>query len=189
MPDCRVTAGQGLFRTMITGSGRRACRARVITAEELGRVHHRGARRRVRLTDQRRTASSSTFRGAARRARTGWLPYRLHDWRMATTQTPIWVTLVTASLGGLLGGLLTLVGVIITQRHAKRREDDRWHREDEREKATRAREDAARSYEYRRQAYVDFFKEFYRLWNAFEEASAREKFDPPAGYLVPLYTV
>jgi hypothetical protein len=78
---------------------------------------------------------------------------------MATTQTPIWVTLVTASLGGLLGGLLTLVGAMITQRNAKRREDDRWDREGVRLEATWAREDADRSYEHRRDAYVDFVKE------------------------------
>lgn len=78
--------------------------------------------------------------------------------------------------GVVLGALLAMHA----QRHADRRDAARLQLECE-------REDAARSYEHRRDAYVDFFKEFYRFLNAFEEASARGKFDPPDDYLVPLY--
>jgi hypothetical protein len=75
---------------------------------------------------------------------------------MAPT-TSIWVTLITASsLGGLFAGLFTILGIMITQHYAKRRERTAW-----------AREDAARSYEYRREAYVDFTKEFYRWHREF----------------------
>jgi hypothetical protein len=72
----------------------------------------------------------------------------------------MWVALVTASsLGGLFAGLFTILGIVITQHYAKRSERTAW-----------VREDAARSYEYRREAYVDFTKEFYR-WH-------REEGDP-----------
>lgn len=83
--------------------------------------------------------------------------------------------MVTSSIGGLLGGFLTFVGVLINKREAKRRERAAW-----------VREDAARSYEHRRAAYVDFIKEYYRLLDEYHlEDSAEERFAPD--YLVPLY--
>jgi hypothetical protein len=59
-----------------------------------------------------------------------------------------WVTLITASLGG----LLTLVGVVITQRHTSHREDVRW-----------TREDTARSTERKQQRLADSYLEVLRL--------------------------
>jgi CHASE1-domain containing sensor protein len=88
----------------------------------------------------------------------------------------IWVPLVSV----VLSVLLTSGSTMLVQRHADRRDAARRQLE-------RERENAARSYEHRRDAYVDFIKESYRLWNAFEEASAGGKFDAPAEYLVPLY--
>lgn len=76
---------------------------------------------------------------------------------MATN--PIWVTLITASLGG----LLTLVGVMITQRQARLREDARWHRECEREQTRWTREDAARSEERTQQRLADSYLEVLRI--------------------------
>jgi hypothetical protein len=81
---------------------------------------------------------------------------------MATT-TPIWVVLTASSLGGIIGGLLALLGVVITQRHAKHHARAAW-----------AREDAARSYEHRQAAYVDFTKEFHH-WH---RKSVREDVTP-----------
>ncbi len=85
-------------------------------------------------------------------------------------KNPIWVTLVIASLGG----LLTLVGVMITQRHARLREDARWHRECEREQTRGAREDAARSYEHRQKVYVEFIKEFHRRREEFSSGTGED---------------
>jgi hypothetical protein len=94
--------------------------------------------------------------------------------------TPIWVTLVTASLGG----LLTLVGVMITQRHARLREDARWDREWRREQTRWAREDVARSYEHRRKVYVEFIQEFHR-WR--EEFAIGDNEDIVSWYDMLLY--
>lgn len=76
---------------------------------------------------------------------------------MATN--PIWVTLITASLGG----LLTRVGVMITQRQARLREDARWYRECEREQTRWTREDAARSEERTQQRLADSYLEVLRI--------------------------
>ncbi|MGQ0719129.1 MAG: hypothetical protein ACT4NP_17790 [Pseudonocardiales bacterium] len=76
---------------------------------------------------------------------------------MATN--PIWITLITASLGG----LLTLVGVMITQRQAHLREDARWYRECEREQTRWTREDAARSEERTQQRLADSYLEVLRI--------------------------
>jgi hypothetical protein len=48
----------------------------------------------------------------------------------------------------------TLAGVVITQRHADQREDIAWRRE----QARWQREDAARTFDYRREAYADFYE-------------------------------
>jgi hypothetical protein len=100
---------------------------------------------------------------------------------MATT--PTWLPLGVAFLG--------LGGVLLTQHLANRREDARWHREREREQTLWAREDAARSYEHRRNAYVDFIKEFNRRWdtyvNAAEDMAARADSEPDPDFLDPLY--
>jgi len=67
---------------------------------------------------------------------------------------PLWVALV-----GLLGTVVgTIIGALITQHHADKREADTWEREQQRERARWAREDAARTFEQRRTAYVDFYQ-------------------------------
>lgn len=75
----------------------------------------------------------------------------------------IWVTLITASLGGLLTDLLTFVGVMITQRHASRRENVRGSRERDREQTRWTREDAVRSDERTQQRLADSYLEVLRL--------------------------
>jgi hypothetical protein len=86
---------------------------------------------------------------------------------MITTQTPIWVTLLTSSVGGVIGGLLTglvtLCTAWITQRNTNRREADRS-----------VREDAARSYEHRHKVYVDFIKEFHHRREEFASGDGEE---------------
>jgi hypothetical protein len=67
--------------------------------------------------------------------------------------TPLWVPLVVAALGL----AATLVGVMITQRRADKREAVAWEREQERERARWSREDAAQTFEHRRIAYVSFY--------------------------------
>jgi hypothetical protein len=73
------------------------------------------------------------------------------------SSTPLWVPLVVAGLGvlGTLAG--GIVGSVLTQRRADRREDKAWGREREREQERWAREDEARTFEHRRQAYLDFY--------------------------------
>jgi hypothetical protein len=77
----------------------------------------------------------------------------MHDWRMTTNS--IWVTLITASLGG----FLTLIGTMITQHYARRRENAQWHRECEREQARWTHEDAVHT----RQRLADSYLEVLRL--------------------------
>jgi hypothetical protein len=67
--------------------------------------------------------------------------------------TPLWVPLAVAALGL----AATLVGVMITQRRADKREAVAWEREQERERARWSREDAAQTFEHRRIAYVSFY--------------------------------
>jgi hypothetical protein len=57
--------------------------------------------------------------------------------------------------GTLVGAI---AGVLITQRRADRREDERWQREQEREEARWMREDALRTFEHRREAYMEFYE-------------------------------
>ena len=72
--------------------------------------------------------------------------------------TPLWVPLAVAVFG-LLGTVVGAIsGVLITQRRSDKREAIAWEREQEREKARWAREDAARTFEYRRDAYISFYK-------------------------------
>jgi hypothetical protein len=73
------------------------------------------------------------------------------------SSTPLWIPLVVAGmtlLGTVSGGV---VGVVLTQRRADRREQQAWEREREREKEHWGREDAARTFEHRREAYVNFY--------------------------------
>ncbi len=51
-------------------------------------------------------------------------------------QTPVWVTVLVAVAGGLVGAILTLLGVIITQRVTRRRDVE----QDERERSRANRE-------------------------------------------------
>ncbi len=56
---------------------------------------------------------------------------------------------------GTLGG--GVVGSVLTQRQAVRRESRAWDRERERERQQHDREDEARTFEHRREAYLDFY--------------------------------
>jgi hypothetical protein len=71
------------------------------------------------------------------------------------TTNSIWVTLITASLGG----FLTLIGTMITQHYARRRENAQWHRECEREQARWTHEGAVHT----RQRLADSYLEVLRL--------------------------
>lgn len=70
------------------------------------------------------------------------------------SSTPLWVPLVVAALGI----VSTLVGIVVTQIMANRRERATWTRELEREQARWAREDQALTFEHRRTAYVEFYE-------------------------------
>jgi hypothetical protein len=68
-----------------------------------------------------------------------------------------WVPLSVAALG-VLGTLTgTVVGALVVQRRADRREDLAWSRERDREREQWQREDQARTFEHRREACVDFY--------------------------------
>jgi hypothetical protein len=67
--------------------------------------------------------------------------------------TPLWVPLVVAGLGI----VSTLVGIVVTQLLANKRERATWTRELVREQARWAREDQALTFEHRRTAYVEFY--------------------------------
>jgi hypothetical protein len=77
--------------------------------------------------------------------------------------TPLWVPLAAAGLA-VLG---TLGGVVVTQAWNSRAEERRQAREDARLREERAREDLNRSYEHRRAAYLDFLREFDRLYERY----------------------
>jgi hypothetical protein len=72
--------------------------------------------------------------------------------------TPLWLPLVIAALGivGTVAG--TIVGVILTQRQANRRDELNWARERARERERWAREDAERTFGHRRDAYAEFYE-------------------------------
>jgi len=57
-------------------------------------------------------------------------------------------------IGALSGGV---VGSVLTQRQADKRENIAWARERERQQEERDREDRARTFEHRREAYLDFY--------------------------------
>jgi hypothetical protein len=81
----------------------------------------------------------------------------------APAVTPTWFTLVTSALGGLVGGALTLFGVLITQHYTDRREKARFDRESEREQARWDRDDAVRSNERMQQRLADSYLELLRI--------------------------
>ena len=68
--------------------------------------------------------------------------------------TPLWVTLVVAALGF----VSTVVGIVITQVMANRRELASWQRDTDREQQRWQREDQARTFEHRRTTYVEFYE-------------------------------
>jgi hypothetical protein len=68
--------------------------------------------------------------------------------------TPLWVPLLVAALGV----VSTLVGIVVTQIMANRRERANWTRELQREQTRWSREDQARTFSYRRVAYVQFYE-------------------------------
>lgn len=105
--------------------------------------------------------------------------------------TPVWVPLVVAALGfvSTLGG--ALVGVIITQRRADKREQEARDAEFERERARWAREDAARTFDERRVAYIAFYealRQVVTLVNSFfDEGADLSKLPLPCGWEGLLY--
>jgi hypothetical protein len=72
--------------------------------------------------------------------------------------TPLWVPLVVAAAGviGTIGA--GIGGIVVTQRHADRRDNRTWERVGERERERWAREDESRTFEHRRQSYADFYE-------------------------------
>ena len=84
-------------------------------------------------------------------------------------RTPIWIPLVVAALGVLGTVTAGIVGVLITQRRADRREEKIWERERQREREHWTREGTARTFEQRQRAYVNYFKSIRALhdrgWN------------------------
>jgi len=68
--------------------------------------------------------------------------------------TPLWVPLAVAALGF----VSTVVGIVVTQVMANRRERDNRTHDLEREHARWAREDRAMTFEHRRAALVDFYE-------------------------------
>jgi hypothetical protein len=73
--------------------------------------------------------------------------------------TPLWVPLLVAALGV----VSTLVGIVVTQIMANRRERATWTRELGREQARWAREDQALTFEHRRTAYVEFYESLRKM--------------------------
>jgi hypothetical protein len=73
------------------------------------------------------------------------------------SSTPIWVAFAIAVIsvvGTLAGGI---VGSVLTQRWSSAREERSWTREHERQREQWLRDDQARIFEYRREAYLDFY--------------------------------
>ena len=68
--------------------------------------------------------------------------------------TPLWVPLVVAALGL----VSTVVGIVVTQIMANRRERASWQRDTDREQQRWQREDQARTFEHRHTAYVEFYE-------------------------------
>lgn len=68
--------------------------------------------------------------------------------------TPLWVPLVVAALGL----ISTVVGIVVTQIMANRREHASWQRDTDREQKRWQREDHSRTFEHRRTAYVEFYE-------------------------------
>ena len=72
--------------------------------------------------------------------------------------TPLWVPIVVAVVGVVGTAAAGVGGVLLTQRHADRREHAAWERERERERERWAREDEMRTFEHRRTAYASFYE-------------------------------
>jgi len=68
--------------------------------------------------------------------------------------TPLWVSLVVAALGL----VSTVVGIVVTQIMANRRERASWQRDTDREEQRWRREDQTRTFEHRHVAYVEFYE-------------------------------
>jgi Na+/glutamate symporter len=72
---------------------------------------------------------------------------------MNSMSTPLWVPLVVAAFGL----VSTVVGIVVTQVMANRRERANWQRDTDREQQRWQREDQARTFEHRRAAYGVFY--------------------------------
>ena len=73
--------------------------------------------------------------------------------------TPLWVPLLVAALGI----VSTVVGIVVTQIMANRRERATWTRELAREQARWLREDRALTFEHRRAVYVEFYESLRKM--------------------------
>lgn len=62
-----------------------------------------------------------------------------------------------------MGLVSTVVGIVVTQTMANRRERESWRRDTNREQQRWEREDQARTFEHRRVAYVEFFEALRRM--------------------------
>src|SRR5215467_13340385 len=85
---------------------------------------------------------------------------------------PTWISAIAGVTG-------TLTGAALTQLWLGRRDDRRWQLEREHERGVWARDDANRTYDYRRQAYIDFLTEADRLKRACEIARETGHADRP----------
>jgi hypothetical protein len=79
--------------------------------------------------------------------------------------TPLWVPLVVAAFGL----VSTVVGIVVTQVMANRRERANWTRELERERQRWQCEDEALTFEHRRIAHVEFFEALRKMQVRVEE--------------------
>jgi hypothetical protein len=66
----------------------------------------------------------------------------------------------------IIGAVIALVGVGLTQYIQARRENQRWQRETE-------EQSLSRFYDHRREAFMDFMTEFDRLWLAIRNHHSR----------------
>lgn len=93
--------------------------------------------------------------------------------------TPLWVPLIVA----LLGVVSTVVGIVVTQVMANRRERASWQRETARDQQRWAREDQARTFEQRHLAYVEFYEALRRMHQTVEIHAMATRGDPKYGPL------
>jgi hypothetical protein len=98
-------------------------------------------------------------------------------------QSSSWVPLVVAALGVLGTATAGVVGVLITQRRADRREQQLWDRERQREREHWAREDMMRTFDQRQRVYVEYYKSLRAMANVADDRANGTKSGPlPKGW-------